>query len=258
MICSKYALIILNELFQTKANAGTSYDDELQRLKDTYGLTQLSNIPGYPDGWAADKWFDAFKADHYMEGENYRALEQKATEIKNSRWFTFTKNALYSKPFQYTLDGVTKTVSYSPYTLARRSNGPVDHYPTDAYLALFTKMPDGSGFNYAEPTDTDYMRINLHWSLLTGGETLNKAAADQDNNNIATISNKEIIMYPEIPGGASWGTIVGFGVFENETDNPEEPKPPILWGRLENEGGVPTEGSHVPLFRKGNFKVTLS
>lgn len=130
------------------------------------------------------------------------------------------------------------------------------YYPQNAYLALFTKMPDANGNNYVEPLfyneeTTSYMRINLHEELIFGKEALNEATVN-DSVIPSEITNKYQISFPEIFPEESWGTIVGFGVFETKENDSGVP---ILWGLLEDP--KPTTIERVPLFRVGDFKIWI-
>lgn len=131
-------------------------------------------------------------------------------------------------------------------------------YPAASYLALFTTMPEADGQGYQEPstTETDYQRVNLLEDFIKREQCL--ATAEQDTNETSPtygatyITNKNQIVFPEIHKQA-WGEIQGFGVFETKAGGQ-----PILWGRFENDQTISGEQNKVPLFRVGNFKITLT
>lgn len=253
MIASKYALNILNKMFRTEGAAGETYEEELATLKQELDLVQMTELPGEPKwGIQAKTYHNAFKTDNYEQGKEYNKLVEKRMKANSSRWYSVESTP--SENFTYSFNGKNLTDSQSGWYLVLRDE-PVDFYPRNSYLALFTQMPNADGTGYVEPGEgTTYMRINLHWSILNGTESLNTAAPDAENNNISTITNKEIIMFPEV-SSFDWGTIIGFGVFEEEEVGEGTP---VVWGRLKNENGIEASIDHVPLFRKGNFKVTLS
>ena len=125
---------------------------------------------------------------------------------------------------------------------------------------------------------TAYRRMDLNEGIFSKEPVLSSAykygeKADEKNPNnpykdylgYAYITNKEIIMFPEIvrrnPDGViqkdtastwgGWGNIVGFGLFETKSGE----EAPYFWGELERnqEGTV----NHVPLFRIKNFQLFL-
>lgn len=149
-------------------------------------------------------------------------------------------------------------------------------YPKKAFIGLFTKKPDNYGKGFVEPTwktsdnTHTYQRMSLHEDLLYGDMSLNlvrqiedtdedKAKHDEKYLGHAFVDNKEIVLFPEILDDAGWGTIEGFGIFENEEPTADET--PYFWGDVTNEKGEPTKvetfKNRVPLFRKGEFKVYL-
>jgi hypothetical protein len=242
-----YAKAILNVLFHTNGSAGNTPDQEMAELVS-------QNI--YMTGCPASDYFEAFKKDKYKTtGPSTAALNDKKKIVNSTRWFYTVSTE--SETFKYENEsGVPKTINLSGWAIEKR-DVPNNYYPQNAYLALFTTMPDENGQNYVEPVadgsgvKTTYMRVNLKEGIITGGASIVSAYKDEETGE-ATLVNGEMIMFPEIYG-ASWGTIVGFGVFEKEET--ETGDTPIYWGRLSNP--ITSSTNHVPLFRIGNFKVTL-
>lgn len=241
MIHNIYAQKILAALFHTSLGAIPTKEEEEQQL----------NAKNIPKEVTAQAYCNAFVANDYVDGgdtiERYNAWKN---EIDNCAWF-YTETV--AKAIKYTdKNGNEKSEFF--YGWERKENSlPSTNYPSKAFLALFTKMPDENGDGYEEPDkeSTTYMRVNLNESIITGGKSLNNAVKNTTNGE-ATLTNKEIIMYPEVYG-IDWGTIVGFGVFQEEEAMTGTP---IFWGRLNEQ--VTTTINHVPLFRVGDFQVTLS
>lgn len=149
-------------------------------------------------------------------------------------------------------------------------------FPQKAYIGLFTTNPlaDGTGFveptPYSKDSTMTYRRMNLHEGLFSGeyvfnnlipaakGTKVGTGDTAKDVEGYAELSNKEIIMFPEVLT-QSWGVIEGFGIFENEypPEDEEEAKNehPYFWGEVSNprEASVGT----VPLFRADEFKIYL-
>lgn len=149
-------------------------------------------------------------------------------------------------------------------------------FPQKAYIGLFTTNPlaDGTGFveptSYFKDSSMTYRRMNLHEGLFSGeyvfnnlipaakGTKIGTSDTAKDVEGYAELSNKEIIMFPEVLT-QSWGVIEGFGIFENEypPEDEEEAKNehPYFWGEVSNprEASVGT----VPLFRADEFKIYL-
>lgn len=149
-------------------------------------------------------------------------------------------------------------------------------FPQKAYIGLFTTNPlaDGTGFvepiSYSKDSAMTYRRMNLHEGLFSGeyvfnnlipavkGTKVGTGDTAKDVEGYAELSNKEIIMFPEVLT-QSWGVIEGFGIFENEypPEDEEEAKNehPYFWGEVSNprEASVGT----VPLFRADEFKIYL-
>ena len=265
MINPKYAALILDKLFQTQGEIGINPEDELAELKRTYSQLVVFTDEGGGGsdivGISSQVFAQAYKDDGYTEGSRYTELLNIQKNINNSRWYT-TRETETSTTVTYSQQsGSSRTKTIHGFYLHQMS-WPTDRYPRDCYLGLFTKMPEADGTDFEEPTPIDpedttfsYKRMNMHWSILTGEEILKSAEGDTENNNISTITNDKLILFPEVVG-QSWGHILGFGIFESETS--DNTAAPILWGRLSNENAVDATAGHVPLFRVGDFKVTLS
>lgn len=190
-----------------------------------------------------------------------------------------TTSDVYSKDITYYyMDYEVETIEIPSWYLSQNfgANDEGAHYPKKAYIGLFTKNPDNYGKGFQEPTwkTNDnlhtYQRMSLHEDLLYGEMSLNEVkrientkedeeAHGKDYFGHAFVDNKEIVLFPEILDEEGWGTIEGFGIFENEI--PTEGETPYFWGNVTDDAGnatkVPTFKNRVPLFRKGEFKVYL-
>lgn len=251
MIKLSYAQYILNGLFHTGGAVGVTPEDELKDL----------NAMGVPtSGYSPNDFFVAFKNNDYKKDENYEKTAKEHKDLVNkSAWYKTYD--IDNQLFKYEVSGASgsttqQIVYFSGWDIIKKSEQ-TTYYPTKAFLALFTTMPNSDGTGYVEPTivedkETTYMRVDLHSGVITGNQCLNKAQIDGENGG-AVLTNCEIIMYPEV-SGVSWGSIVGFGVFETKEPMVGDP---IFWGSISN-GPVLTTTEHVPLFRIGDFKITLS
>ena len=136
-----------------------------------------------------------------------------------------------------------------------------NNYPSKAFIGLFTTMPNPDGTQYAEPTPYSldnpgltYRRMNLHESLFSGDTIFDEVEKEEsvtEHLGKAKIKNKEIIMFPEVLG-ASWGTIKGFGIFNEEAVGTGTP---YFWGTVQ-QSKVASEET-VPLFRPEEFIIYL-
>lgn len=262
MISHTYAKNILNALFKTSGSAGTTSETELNsfNLKNFSFETLDSETGKYVTktvtGVSPDEYFQAYKADGYENKNNTIELNKKKTLVQSSQWWTVLTSP--STEFKWTVwvDGKEKeyTKSFTGWYVEKNEQQKVP-YPSSAFLALFTTMPDVNGDNYAEPgSETTYIRVNLNEDIIAGEKTLKRA---EDIEGKATTTNQRIIMYPEIDT-AVWGKIKGFGVFDTQTTGVGKP---IIWGPLKDDNGniteVTTQANYVPLFRIGQFKITL-
>lgn len=274
MISPTYAKQILNALFHTGGGVGLDAGTELNNLKTAHSLSSFS-IKVTENGQEKTKtvygvspltYFNAYKTDGYKAGgDATAALDEKRGQVVSAKkqWHSVVNTP--SEIFKWTTGtGSSQTEQSKAFTgwyLSENKEQSVP-YPKaqETYLGLFTKMPDGNGEKYEEPTASEYMRVKLHQSIVTGEPTIGSAA--EDDTGKTAIVNSEIIMFPEITS-TTWGTIVGFGIFEKQKT--EENDTPILWGVLKTpaESGeyvpntVETTINHVPLFRKNEFSVSL-
>lgn len=258
MINLIYAQKILNALFHTGGSAGLSAEDEMAQFIND-GLPSKSGV-------TAQLYFNAFVAAGYKaSGETELKYNAIRSAIDNSQHYKTENDDTVSFDYKIYDNSTDKhigyTVSYTGWKI--KSKIQEAPYPTTAYLALFTEMPDENGFNYVEPVvddvgaSTTYIRVNLHAGIITGENALNTATKDEESGK-SFLDNRDIIMYPEIYG-SDWGTICGFGVFEEEepmTGNP------VFWGRLYNKetetnDTISATTGHVPLFRVGDFQISL-
>lgn len=258
MIHPNYAKALLNALFQTDGEAGITRSEERANL-----IAQGVDQSVFTTGVTATMYLSAFIADGYeTDGENTKRLDEQKKHINASSWYNTQNTEAEIK--KYKQDGVEKSKSFTGWkvvTLTQQRND----YPDNAYLALFTTMPDGNGSGYVEPimgadgAATSYIRVNLFEAVVTGNVCINSAvtstvidAETGEESAVALLNNCEAIMYPEVVD-VDWGSIVGFGVFEKEETGTGDK--PIFWGKL-NDPISATVG-HVPLFRAGDFEVTL-
>ena len=250
MITPKMTKTILNKIFHTSGIAGLSPAEEKEALV-------ASGIP--ENGVSAVMYQLAFVADGYTSSgpttERYNAY--KATVNASEWWKTFT-TSIVSQKYEWTDEnGEDKTTTYSVAGWAfSQKTTPDTRYPENAYLALFTQMPDHNGLNYKEPvtvngSKTTYMRVNLRSAIISGKVCINLAVKDPETGE-AVIENNELFVFPEV-FGTNWGTIVGFGVMS--TKDAGDGAAAVLWGRTVNP--IATKDKSVPLFRKGAFKTTL-
>lgn len=275
MISPIYARQILNALFHTKGGEGLTAETELSNLTGkyptlkTFWVTETKNgkdtlVSVY--GISPSRYLDAYVDDGYKtNGTNTTNLNNTKTQVTNEKkqWYRIVTCSEELKS-----GTMTEPKTFTGWYL-KKNDVQAPPYPEQGktYLGLFTKMPNGQGAEFEEPTADEYMRVNLHESIVTGETTIG-AAAEDDKTGITAIVNSGNIMFPEITTDGGWGTIVGFGIFENK--KPVTGEIPILWGVLKTkEGGedgedvvytpttVPTSAKHVPLFRKDDFTVSL-
>lgn len=132
-------------------------------------------------------------------------------------------------------------------------------FPKTPYLALLTTLPGADGTGAVEVSADEYARIDL-----TGTGVYNKqyiapavvvdGEGEDTGKKLAKIVNQDEIHYPVIPVGGTWGTIVGFGVYEAASGGT-----PFFWGALTEpvETGSSTSKTAV-FFDIGDFVVTLA
>lgn len=90
-------------------------------------------------------------------------------------------------------------------------------FPSSGYIGLYTTLPTrnsstGEFENGVEVSGGGYARINLDTVGLAGAHYFTAAAAWDNSNTQAAITNTVAIQFPQ--STASWGTIVGFGIFD--------------------------------------------
>lgn len=110
------------------------------------------------------------------------------------------------------------------------------------YMGLSSTIPSSDGSNFTEPSGGGYART------LVGISTQSATQVMSTPEN-GTTSNEEIIYFPEAT--SSWGTLSYFGLFASETGTE-----PLIYGALTSS--VTVGANYVPLFRVGNFSLTLS
>lgn len=203
----------------------------------------------------------------------------KVTWINKVGTSEYSKTENFECEYQYyqLSDPISVSVTfkgwYYPQTFSTLS-----YYPSKAYLGLFTDykltedgknengMPNADGTKFREPpykngAEYTYQRMSLHRGLFSDEYVFNEIDQNSlealEHAGYAHISNKEIIMFPEILNEEGWGNIYGFGIFENEV--PVEGEKPYFWGYVDGAPSNPvsTSKKHVPLFRPNQFEVFL-
>lgn len=83
--------------------------------------------------------------------------------------------------------------------------------PTTVYVALFTAPPtDAAGGT--EVSGGGYARVAIASSLANWAGTQGAGTVTSSTGTSGTTSNNAVITFPQ--SSASWGTIVGFGIFD--------------------------------------------
>ena len=131
-------------------------------------------------------------------------------------------------------------------------------FPADPYLGLFTTMPNADGTGGVEVSADEYGRINLtntgvYNKQLIAPATIVDGDGKDSGKKLAKVVNQDEIHFPVIPQGGTWGTIVGFGIFDSASGGT-----PYFWGELTApvETGSATSKTAV-FFDIGDFVVTL-
>lgn len=134
----------------------------------------------------------------------------------------------------------TKTGSTSVLNgLIGKSSGPL----SSCYIALSSTAPNADGTNFTEPpASTGYARAVV-------GLTSQSATQVMSSPSNGTTVNDRIIFFPEAT--QSWGTLTHFGLYSAQNSGTL-----ILYGALSSP--ITVASSYVPLFRAGNFSLTLS
>jgi hypothetical protein len=233
---------ILNALFKTGGSAGKTPEQEAAQL-----LEQGVNVDG---DYGPLTYAMAYVSDGYeMNGDTAKELDAKKELVNATSWYyTTTVSETRPDPNPEAPSGSTKR--FTGWVINKR-NQQLTKWPSAAYLALYTTMPDKDGHNFVEPAaDTTYIRVDLHKAIISGGVSISEAADGEENYTSITV-NTELIATPEV-SGKTWGTIVGFGVHEKGTPGPDAPQ---LWARLKTP--VATAVGKVPLFRKNKMVLTF-
>lgn len=123
--------------------------------------------------------------------------------------------------------------------LIGKGTGPL----SNCYIALSTTAPNADGTNFTEPSSASgYARSIIGLSGTTATQVMSVPSAGAS-------SNTSIIFFPEAT--ASWGTVTHFGLYSSATGGNL-----VLYGTLTNP--IAVAANYVPLFRVGNFSLTLS
>lgn len=113
---------------------------------------------------------------------------------------------------------------------------------SSCYMGLSSTIPSSDGSNFTEPSGGGYARTIVG----IDGQSATQLMSTPENG---TTSNEQIIYFPEAT--SSWGTLSYFGLFARETATE-----PLIYGALTSS--VTVGANYVPLFRVGNFSLTLS
>lgn len=123
--------------------------------------------------------------------------------------------------------------------LIGKGSGPL----SNCYIALSTTRPNDDGSNFTEPAaSTGYARSLIGQSGSTATQVMSPPAN-------GSTQNSSIIFFPEAT--SAWGTITYFGLYNAATGGQL-----VLYGALTNP--ISIAANYVPLFRVGNFSLTLS
>lgn len=135
----------------------------------------------------------------------------------------------------FTTYGSTQVLS----GLIGKGSGPL----SNCYIALSTTAPNADGTNFTEPlSSAGYARSIIGLSSTSATQVMSSPSG-------GATSNTSIIFFPEAT--ASWGTVTHFGLFTSQTGGSL-----VLYGTLTNP--IAVAANYVPLFRVGNFSLTLS
>lgn len=124
-----------------------------------------------------------------------------------------------------------------PFSIAQ-ANSLLNSNVKGKYMGLFSSAPTDSqtdGVTFTELSGAGYARTLLSQPI--------------KNAENRSITNDEIIFFPEAE--SNWGTATHFGIF-----NSKESGQPIIYGALES--AVTIQTNYVPLFRVGQFRLTLT
>lgn len=110
--------------------------------------------------------------------------------------------------------------------------------PVNVYIALFTVLPDDTGAG-TEVTGGDYARVEVV------NDDTNWPAASGDPS---TKSNGTMVSF--VPATADWGTVVGFGVYDDPTAGNM-----LVWGEVTPNQAIPN--GITATFDVGTLVVTL-
>jgi hypothetical protein len=135
----------------------------------------------------------------------------------------------------FTTYGSTQVLS----GLIGKGSGPL----SNCYIALSTTAPNADGTNFTEPlSSAGYARSIIGLSSTSATQVMSSPSG-------GATSNTSIIFFPEAT--ASWGTVTHFGLFTSASGGNL-----VLYGTLTNP--IAVAANYVPLFRVGNFSLTLS
>jgi len=113
---------------------------------------------------------------------------------------------------------------------------------SNCYLALSSTAPNADGTNFTEPDSSKgYARAIIGLQGQSATQVMTAPA-----NGVT--QNKDIIFFPE--ASASWGTLTHFGLYSSATGGTL-----VLYGALSEP--ITVSANYVPLFRVGNFSLTL-
>ena len=131
-------------------------------------------------------------------------------------------------------------------------------FPVTPWLGLFTTMPGADGTGAVEVSAAEYGRLDLtkagvHSKIYMAGAVVVDGTGDDAGKKVAKSTNQDEIHFQIIPAGGTWGTIVGFGIFDAATGGTPyffgELTAPVATGSADNKTAV--------FFDIGDFVITL-
>lgn len=126
--------------------------------------------------------------------------------------------------------------------------------PSTLYVGLYTTNPtgdNGTGGTEVSTTGTNYARASIASSLANWAGTGTNSGGSVSSGTDGKTSNAGAVTF-NTPGGTSWGTITGFGIFDAATSGNL-----LLYGSLTTSKAVNT-GDGAPQFNANQLTVTFA
>ena len=125
--------------------------------------------------------------------------------------------------------------------------------PTNLYVALFTAAPDDAG-NGTEvsTTNTGYARVTVACSLANWAGTQSAGSTTASSGTGGVTSNNAAITFPTPTGGANWGLVTHFGIFDASTNGNL-----LFHGALTASKNV-NQGDPAPSFTAASLQLTFA